>query len=446
MDSTGTMPLSEKWSQEFRALPGDSGPAWLGALKEQAAAQFAVSGLPNRKTEAWKYTPLRMLEQMAPQFRDPADAVTRTGRFPEPLCRAGAGMVEISDGRLSGPLPETTGGLTLLSLAGGLDVLGGPVRRVLESTDVASPGNAFMALNTAFLDQGLVVHVGEDVDAGALLIRYAFSGVLSGAGTARIGNFRLVVLLEPGARLELIEQFESTVPIAGALNLVTQVDLAEGSRLGHVRVQNESDDVVLLTSTSVEQAARSTYRHSGFDLGGGLVRHALGARLAGEAADCAFDGAFVLDRKRHVDNHISVDHAAPGCSSTQFFRGVLGGSSRGVFNGRALIRPGADGSSVRQSNANLLLSALAEMDTKPELEIYADEIEASHGATVGQLDETAIFYLRSRGLSEDQARRILTMAFCHAVTDRLGDRSLAGRISEMINAAMPGGVLAAGEV
>jgi Fe-S cluster assembly protein SufD len=195
--------------------------------------------------------------------------------------------------------------------------------------------------------------------------------------------------------------------------------------------------VVLLTSTSIEQSARSIYQYSGFDLGGGLVRHALSARLAGAGAETGFDGAFVLDRKRHVDNHVSVDHAATGCSSKQFFRGVLGGSSRGVFNGRALIRPGADGSSVRQSNANLLLSPLAEMDTKPELEIYADEVEARHGATVGQLDETAIFYLRSRGLSEDQARRILTMAFCHAVTDRLKDRNLAERISTMIDTAMP---------
>ncbi len=434
MESAATLPLVEQWSKELSASAGVSDPAWLGELKEQAAAQFAVAGLPNRKTEAWKYTPLRMLEQMAPRFLDATDTAAQTGRFPEPLCRAGAGMVEISDGRLHGPLPETTAGLTLLSLVEGLAEFGDALQRVLGSADVAGPGNAFMALNTAFLQRGLVVHVGENVDAGALLIRYA----LSGSDPARIGNFRLVVLLAPGSQLDLVEQFESTAPTAGALNLVTQVDLAEGSRLGHVRVQNESDDVVLLTSTSVEQASRSKYRYSGFDLGGGLVRHALGARLAGEAADCAFDGAFVLDRKRHVDNHISVDHAAPGCSSNQFFRGVLGGSSRGVFNGRALIRPGADGSSVRQSNANLLLSALAEMDTKPELEIYADEIEASHGATVGQLDETAVFYLRSRGLSEDQARRILTMAFCHAVTDRLDDRVLAARISVMIDSAMPG--------
>jgi Fe-S cluster assembly protein SufD len=145
----------------------------------------------------------------------------------------------------------------------------------------------------------------------------------------------------------------------------------------------------------------------------------------------------VLDGARHVDNHISVDHASPACSSEQFFRGVLGGRSRGVFNGKALIRPGADESSVRQSNANLLLSPLAQIDTKPELEIYADEVEASHGATVGQLDEAAIFYMRTRGLSETEARRLLVGAFCRAVTDKLENQVLAGRISALIDQAMP---------
>jgi Fe-S cluster assembly protein SufD len=132
---------------------------------------------------------------------------------------------------------------------------------------------------------------------------------------------------------------------------------------------------------------------------------------------------------------VCVEHLAPGCTSEQFFRGVLGGRSRGVFNGRALIQRGADGSCVRQSNANLLLSPLAEMDTKPELEIYADEVEASHGATVGQLDEAAVFYLRSRGLSEDEARRMLTSAFCRAVTDRVADPDLSARIAELLDAA-----------
>ena len=147
----------------------------------------------------------------------------------------------------------------------------------------------------------------------------------------------------------------------------------------------------------------------------------------------------VADKARTVhDVRVAVDHAAPNCSSEQFFRGVLGGRSRGVFNGRALIREGADGSSVRQSNANLLLSRLAEMDTKPELEIYADEVEASHGATVGQLDETAVFYLRTRGLPEAEARRLLTAAFCQGVTSRVDDAALAETVAQMIDAAMPG--------
>jgi Fe-S cluster assembly protein SufD len=442
MESSATMPLIEKWSQEFSGLPVSSGPAWLGQLRQQAAEQFAATGMPDRKTEAWKYTPLRMLEQMAPRFLEDTDAESGAGHFTEAVCQVTAGSIDINNGRLSGQLPEAAPGLTLLPLAEGMEVYGETVRRLLESADSASPGNTFTALNTAFLEQGLVLHVGENVKAGSLLIRWAFSE----ANASHMGNFRLIILLEPGAELDLIEQFESATPATGALNLVTQVDLAEGAELDHVRIQAEADSAVLFTATSVTQASRSRYRYSGFDLGGGLVRHSLSSQLAGSGAECSFDGAFVLDGKRHVDNHVSVDHSAKDCSSNQFFRGVLGGSSRGVFNGRALIRPGADGSSVRQSNANLLLSALAEIDTKPELEIYADEVEASHGATVGQLDETAIFYLRTRGLSEDEARRILTTAFCLAVTDRLDDRKLAERIAEMIDTAMPGGMLAAGEI
>jgi Fe-S cluster assembly protein SufD len=171
------------------------------------------------------------------------------------------------------------------------------------------------------------------------------------------------------------------------LNVLCQAELGAGARLSHTRVQAETEQAVLLTSTMLEQARDSRFVYRGFDLGAGLARHELTTRLTGPGAEADIAGAWLLDGRRHVDNHVSVEHLAPGCASEQFFRGVLGGRSRGVFNGRALIQAGADGSSVRQSNANLLLSPLAEMDTKPELEIYADEVEASHGATVGQLDE-----------------------------------------------------------
>jgi Fe-S cluster assembly protein SufD len=219
--------------------------------------------------------------------------------------------------------------------------------------------------------------------------------------------------------------------------VVAHVELDTNAVLDHLRLQNESENTVLMSSTRIEQAQGSRYEYAGFDLGGGLVRHELKTVLGGSGAHASFLGAFVLDGARHVDNHISVDHASPACSSEQFFRGVLGGRSRGVFNGKALIRPGADESSVRQSNANLLLSPLAQIDTKPELEIYADEVEASHGATVGQLDEAAIFYMRTRGLSETEARRLLVGAFCRAVTDKLKNPVLAGRVSKLIGQAMP---------
>ena len=433
MESVGTTPLLDQWSIEFSARPGVSSPAWLNDLKQDAAKQFVAAGLPSRKTEAWKYTPLRLLEKQAPTIRVTGGQLADAAEMPESVCSLCEGIVDIRNGAIFGPLPEMPAGITLLPLAAAIEKFGDVLRKVLQSRDLSGSTNVFSALNTAFLDQGLVVHADANVQAGSLLIRW----MNTDEKAAQLDNFRLIVLLEPDAKFDIVEQYEDVTQSASTLNTVIQVELAEGAELGHVRVQNGSEAGVLLTSTSVRQAARSRYRYSGFDLAGGLVRHELDSILEGEGAQAEFDGAFVLDRKRHVDNHISVDHVAQNCSSSQFFRGVLGGSSRGVFNGRALIRQGADGSSVRQSNANLLLSALAEMDTKPELEIYADEVEASHGATVGQLDEAAVFYLRTRGLSEEQSRRILTMAFCHAVTDRLEDRALAERISGMLDSAMP---------
>jgi Fe-S cluster assembly protein SufD len=433
MNISGTSPLVEKWSNEFHSVQDRQGPAWMRELQESAAAHFGAAGLPNRKTEAWKYTPMRMLEKLDFSAGVSAGGPGRDIVFPEPLSGAGAAVIDIGNGFLSGKLPETVTGVTLLPLARGVEAFEEKLQQLFSGVELEGAAQTFAALNTAFLDQGLVIHVGENVKAGTLLMRWAFSG----EEAALLSNFRVILMLEPGAQLELVEQFESAPETANALNLVIQADLLEGSVLGHIRIQQESEATVLLTSTSVEQAAGSSYRYFGFDLGGGLVRHELSAKLAGEGAEADFNGAFVLDRKRHVDNHVSVDHASPACSSTQFFRGVLSGSSRGVFNGRALIRPGADESRVRQSNANLLLSTMAEIDTKPELEIYADEVEASHGATVGQLDEAAIFYLRSRGLSDAQARRMLTAAFCLAVTDRMGDRSLAERLSNMLDAVMP---------
>jgi len=429
--------LADKWSEALAAAVDGPAPAWLLQLRENAAGEFRAAGLPHRKVEAWRYTPMTVFDGLQPT-QQPAPAAESA--LPAPLCEAEA-VVDIRDGAL-GELPaDQPRGLTLLPLAKGLERFEARLKPLFEAVEVKGATRAFAALNTALARQGLVVHVdGSAVDGDAaarLLLRWGFSA----GSPATMGQFRLFVLLDDGARLDLVEQFMSAATEAdgevAGLNVLCQAELGAGAILTQTRVQAESERLVLLTSTLLGQARDSRFVYRGFDLGAGLARHELTVRLSepGAAADIA--GAWLLDGQRHVDNHVCVEHLAPGCTSEQFFRGVLGGRSRGVFNGRALIQPGADGSSVRQSNANLLLSPLAEMDTKPELEIYADEVEASHGATVGQLDEAAVFYLRSRGLSDAAARRMLTAAFCRAVTDRVADPKLSGRIADLLDAAMP---------
>jgi len=231
MNTSGTMPLVEKWSNDFRAAQNRQGPAWMQELRESGAAQFGLAGLPNRKTEAWKYTPVRMLEKLDPSAISPAGAGHQEVAFPEPVCPARAGRVDISNGFLSENLPETATGVTLLPLAEGIEAYEEKLQRLLTCVELEGADKTFTALNTAFLDQGLVIHVAENVKAGSLLIRWAFSG----EETAQLHNFRMILLLEPGAELELIEQFESAGETANALNVVTQVDLAGG---GHVEARS----------------------------------------------------------------------------------------------------------------------------------------------------------------------------------------------------------------
>lgn len=440
--------LAENWAESLRTGELEQGPSWLQTLRGAAASEFLLHGLPGNKDEAWKYTSLRRLEDL-----NPALGITGSGadaaEWKPLLPAAGDFGFRFVDGHLQWLQKKAPQGVSMLSLQDVLSATGqdqlNHLRPLLEAVDVGGRGHAFEALNTALLRDGVIIHVAAGVDAGLCLAQWG----LGDRADSRLANFRLIIVLQQGARLQLLEQFQDAgQPLdkpgnaaqknAGqALNLMLQAQLAADSVLRHVRLQSAAATSILLTFSDVHQAARSSYTYTGFDAGGGLVRHGINCRLAGDGARAEVNGAFVLDQERHVDHHICIDHLAPSCSSEQFFRGVLGGSSRGVFNGKAVIRPGADGSSVRQSSANLLLSDLAEIDTKPELEIYADEVEASHGATVGSLDEQAVFYLRSRGLGDTAARRMLTVAFCRAVTARLPDAAMAEQIAAVLEAAMP---------
>lgn len=415
--------LADKWTNELKQQDSeDSGrPKWVADLRKAGAVAFSNYGLPHRKVEDWKYTPLKLLEARSHRL---AQRETETsainGEWPDALLDSQNIALQFRNGVLN---PDFRASEQILIYPLEDALADSSQLSWLEDTLSVLPfdgaARAFSALNTSMLDHGVVIHVPAGTDGGTLLVQYSFDD----ASPAMLFNTRVIIRLEQGARLQLVEQFESCAPEgkparSHALNLVSQVDIGKGASFSHLRVQQESDETMLITRTECDIHDDAKFESSLFDWGGALVRHDNQVRLLGTGASATINGAFLQDGSRHIDHHVLIDHVAGGCKSDQFFRGVLGGKSRGVFNGKALIREGADGSSVRQSNANLLLSPMAEINTKPELEIYADEVEASHGATVGQLDRDAIFYLRSRGLSEEASRNMLTSAFCGAVLER----------------------------
>lgn len=428
------------WLQQLADSKAETGIAWLDEARRNALDELFKSGrLPGRKDERWKYFSLQALEAAQPGlgvdtakcFKPAAQVLQDTGALLLPI-QVGNDWQIPED--LQDSLPA---GLRLLTLEQAIaePELEKQLKSLVCAIDVQGPSRIFEALNTASLDSALIIHVAQNVDAGRLHLAW------QQAAESRFDNFRVFVLLDENARLQILESHspckDDGESPATLVNQVCQVQLSRGAQLDHLRVQVASASQHLLQFVQVDQAEDSQYRYTGFELGGSLVRNDLQCKLNGTGASADLAAAFIGKGESCIDHHLLADHRAPHCRSDQNFRGVLGGRSKGVFNGKALIRPGADGSSVRQSNANLLLSDLAEMNTKPELEIYADEVEASHGATVGQLDEQALFYLQTRGLAEEAARRMLTGAFCRAIGARLSDRQLVEQIEALMDAAMP---------
>ncbi len=423
--------MSELSDSLARALPGSNGesmPDWLSALQTRGSEQFRRLGLPTMRVEQWKYTSLRALERAQPAlgFND-SDA--EAAGTPEPLANIPlrVSMVDGNFSSLQGALPS---GTRIMPLSAAIAEGGRQPKALLESLEIDQRGQGFSALNTATLNPGLLIHVNQGADGGVLLLQWLGS---ERASAESLFNSRLCVVLEEGARLHLVEQFEQGPQSTSMLNVVVQSSLGPGSELSHTRVQEQSAKSVLITRTDVSQGASSRFHFTGLDLGKGLARHDVRAALIGNGAVCALNGACITAGRSHVDHHLEAMHIAGECHSSQLFRAVASDRSRVVFNGKVHVGRGADGTEAQQSSKGLLLSPHAEIDTKPELEIYADEVIASHGATVGQLDDQALFYLRSRGLSKAAATHLLTMAFCRSVADQLPVEILRESLGERLS-------------
>ena len=405
-----------------------------GDASQRAALDEALrDGLPGARSEAWKYTSLRALERRS--FAS-VDSVPEIGI--ELLADIPAPRLVFVNGRYSPVLSATTQlppgiSLQLFSevLASGEDSARFLGRR-FEQTD-----EVFARLNAALASEGVWLRVEAGVSSDTPL-HVVFIGAED--GTDRAWHLRNLLELREGASLALVEHHLGSGTHAHFINTLTQVHLADGATLTHARLQNESSRATSLLRTDAVLGRHAHYHRVDLELGSALSRHELNVRLQGDNAHVIANGVLLADGKRHVDTRLGIEHVARDTRCELTWRGLGTGRGRAVFHGGILIHQGADGSDAMLSNKNLLLSEGAEIDTQPVLEIHADEVKAAHGATVGQLDANALFYLRSRGLPEDQAQQLLTAAFCREPLSLLTDE----RITAPLLAGLDGALANAG--
>ena len=331
-----------------------------------------------------------------------------------------------------GKLPS---GVTVLSLAQALDQAPHSLEKLLAS--YANPSaNGFAALNTAFMGDGAYIQLAEGtvVEKPIHLLHVSTS---QSEPTAFYNRNLLVA--SKASQATVIESYVSLGDSTYLNNVITEAVLHQDAAIEHYKLQQESLKGYHVATLQAHQAPNSQFTSHSISIGGALVRNDINVELDGEQAQCHLNGLYIVAGRQHVDYHTFIDHKKPLGISREFYKGVLAGRSRAVFNGQVYVRPNAQKTDAAQSNNNLLLSRDAEVDTKPQLEIYADDVKCSHGATVGQLDEQMMFYLRSRGIDKEVARGMLTYGFAHDIVERMNIAPLQSRIEELLIRKLPFG-------
>ncbi len=427
-----SVPLLQELERGFASLPvGQVDAGGLGASRRAQLAAALTDGLPSARAERWRHTSLRALERRAfSPLPAPAQADAHAvASIPGPRLVFVNGTFSPSLSLLDG-IPD---GVELTTLAQAL--ARGDARAVdflARRFDAAD--ETFARLNAAFAFDGLLLRVADGVRCPAPIAL-----VMLGAGSdgASAIHLRHLIELGDGARLTVCEYQLAASAQTHLVNSFAHVHLRRDARLDHVRVQNEDASATLMTRTDAALASAADYRRIDLELGAGLSRHELNVALQGDGARVRADGVLFADGRRHVDTRLNIEHVARDTACELTWRGLGADRGRVVFHGGIRIRAGADGTAAQLSNKNLLLSPNAEIDTQPVLEIHADEVQASHGATVGQLDDAALFYLRSRGVPQIEARTVLTLAFCRVVLDGLEDDALREQLDALLSARLP---------
>ena len=431
-NSIAVRPFAEQFAALKAGLPG-TGVPWLGDLREAAIERFGDLGVPTPRVEAWKYTRLRPLEKTAYRAVGADDAAADAGRLPPLLGGAAGHRLVFVNGRLRpdlstpGALPD---GARIESLRDTLNSDPGALEGQLGRIGVLD-GQPMLALNTALMDDGYVLRVGPGVALQAP-VEIVFLGGTADEPVAC--HTRNLILLDEGSRATVVEHHVGAGNGAYFANGATEIRLAGAARLAHHKVQAEGPGALHLATVHAEVGADATYDGFCFASGARLSRNEVGVRLVGSGAHCSLTGAYMMRGDQHCDNTTVVEHMVPDTSCRELFKGVLDGKARGVFQGRIVVREDAQRTDGHQTCKTLLLSDRAEIDAKPELEIYADDVKCSHGATVGAIDEDVLFYLRSRGIPEAAARGLLVRSFLAETLHDVKPEPLAEALEKRIAA------------
>jgi Fe-S cluster assembly protein SufD len=405
---------------------------WLELVRGSAMERFEQLGFPSVREEEWKYTNLAPLakESFVPAIKGAQIPAIDSAPFVYP--ETATAHLVVVNGFLSEELSVKSGlenvvAIDLLSAVA--DARYNRVARSYLARNAGYHNNGLAALNTAFLQSGLFLWIPKNVKLETP-IQVTF---LTDAQEQNSASFpRLLVVAEENSSATLIESFVSTREEQYFTNAIAEVVLKDGSRLEHYRVQRESRRAFHVSTTSAELGRSSSYDTTSINLGARLSRHDISVVLDHEGAECWVDGLYLVGPDQHTDTHSVIDHKQPHCNSHQLYKGILDGNARAVFNGKIFVREGAQKTDAMQTNKNLLLSPQAHIDTKPQLEIYADDVKCAHGAAVGQIDQEELFYLEARGINPDLGRKLLTYGFAEEVIGKIKIDSIRAALDQTV--------------
>src|SRR3954462_983182 len=418
--------LAAEWAAAKAKLPG------AAPLRNAAFERFAKAGLPTRRVEEWKYTDLRALMRDA----KPLAARPRAGVFAK-LQNTGAGLgdlearrIVIADGYLAPDWTDQSTGDPGIGIVELSKWLADQDQFRVGSVSEAARSDIAVSLNTAFMTGGVVIHVRKDacIEQPIHLV-HVFSGEAAAATYPRS-----ILIMEPGARLMLVESHEGPAGVDYQVNTALQIFAGEGAHVDHIKVTREGDKALHISSLMADVGAHARFNTFGYTTGGGVVRNQLFLRFGGEGTLANIRGATLLKGRQHADTTLVVDHAAAGCQSREVFKSVLDDQSRGIFQGKIIVGPGAQKTDAKMASHALMLSEEAEADSKPELEIFADDVQCGHGATAGDLDEDLLFYLRARGIPPAEAEALLIQAFVGEAIEGVEHAGLREALIEAVQA------------